>query len=137
MIQDLTTTMLIRSSERRKGVYFYKESPTIQLPKNKVDSHDLWRQRIGHPLAEALSNLSSITPGICNSSSPKDICDVCLRAKQTRLPFIVSEHKALMNFDLVHCDIWGTYYVKSFCGASYFLSILDDASRCVWVYLMN
>ena len=42
-----------------------------------------------------------------------------------------------MHFDLIHCDIWGAYYVKSFCGASYFLTILDDASRCVWVYLMR
>ena len=42
-----------------------------------------------------------------------------------------------MPFDLIHCDIWGAYYVKSFCGASYFLTILDDASLCVWVYLMR
>jgi len=38
-------------------------------------------------------------------SNRLDICDVCLREKQTRLPFSASEHKVLMNFDLVHCDI--------------------------------
>ena len=27
--------------------------------------------------------------------------------------------------------------MKSFYGASYFLTTLDDASRCVWVYLMK
>jgi len=42
-----------------------------------------------------------------------------------------------MHFDLVHCDILGAYYVKSFCNASYFLTTLDDASRCLWVYLMK
>jgi len=42
MIQDLTAKILIRSSEHRKGVYFYKECPTMQLQANKVNSHDLW-----------------------------------------------------------------------------------------------
>ena len=62
---------------------------------------------------------------------------MCLRAKQTRLPFGFSDNKASMPFDLVHFDIWGPYYVKSFCGASYFLAILDDATCCVWVHLMR
>jgi len=129
--------MLIRSGEHKKGVYFYKESPTIQVQANKVDSHKLWGQRIRHSSTQELSNLSSIISRSSNRSSPKDICDVCLKAKQIRLAFTVSEHKALMNFDLVHYDIWGTYSVKSFYGASYFLTMLDDASRCVWVYLMK
>ena len=40
-------------------------------------------------------------------------------------------------FDLIHCDIWRAHYVKSLCDASYVLTILDDASRSVWVYLMK
>ena len=40
-------------------------------------------------------------------------------------------------FDLIHCDIWGAYHVEALCGARYFLSIIDDASRGVWVYLMK
>jgi len=135
VIQDLTTKMLIGSDEHRKGVYFYNEGPTIQLQANKVDSHDLWHRRMGHPSTKHYQTYL-VFLGINNRSSSKDICDVCLMAKQTRLPFSVSEHKALMNFVLVHCDIWGAY-VKSFCGASYFLTILDDASRCEWVYLMK
>ena len=31
----------------------------------------------------------------------------------------------------------GGYRVSAFCGARYFLSIIDDASRGVWVYLMK
>ena len=67
----------------------------------------------------------------------EDMCDVYLRAKKTHLPFSISRNKALKLFDLVHCDIWGAYFVKSLCGASYFLTILDDATQCVWVYLMK
>jgi len=62
---------------------------------------------------------------------------VCLRAKQTRKPFCLSENKVTNCFDLIHYDIWGVYHVKSFSGAKYFVTIVDDASRGVWVYLMN
>jgi len=40
-------------------------------------------------------------------------------------------------FALIHCDIWGAYRTPSLCGAHYFLTIVDDASRGVWVYLMR
>ena len=57
--------------------------------------------------------------------------------KKTRLPFPISDNKALNIFELIHCDIWGAYRVKSFYGADYFLSIVDDASRGVWVFLIK
>ena len=53
------------------------------------------------------------------------------------MPFPLSENKATSCFDLLHCDIWGAYKVESLCGARYFLTIVDDASRGTWVYLMN
>ena len=40
-------------------------------------------------------------------------------------------------FELIHYDIWGAYRVPSLCGAQYFLTVVDDASRAVWVYLMR
>jgi len=61
---------------------------------------------------------------------------VCLREKQTRLSFLIRDNIALNKFDLIHCDIWGAYRVKAFCGAHYFLTIVDDPSR-VWVDLMK
>jgi len=59
---------------------------------------------------------------ICGGN--KDICDVCFKAKQTRSQFITSDNKASDLFELVHCDIWGLYRVKTSCGASYFFSLL-------------
>nr|GMD52674.1 uncharacterized protein LOC109178736 [Ipomoea batatas] len=40
-------------------------------------------------------------------------------------------------FDLLHMDIWGPYKVATTHGYHYFLTILDDHSRAVWVYLMK
>jgi hypothetical protein len=63
-------------------------------------------------------------------------CDVCQRAKQRRDKFFVSENKTFGIFDLIHCDLWGPYRTVSSCGASYFLTIVDDFSRAVWIYLL-
>ena len=117
MIQDPTTKMLIGSGEHRKGIYFYKGDTTAEVQANKVVAYGLWHRRMGHPSNQALLNLSSIDSGISNNHK-EDLCDVCLRAKQTHLPFNISRNKAQKPFDLVHCDIWGAYFVKSFCGAS-------------------
>jgi len=101
-----------------------------------VITHELWHRRLGHPSNQALSNLSTIISGVLGSSNHKELCDVCLRAKQTQLSFTISKNKVSKPFDLIHCDIWGAYFVKYFYCARYFLTILDDTSRCVWVYLM-
>jgi len=72
-----------------------------------------------------------------NGNNMVDICDVCPRAKQTRNKFHVSESNASDLFEIIHCDIWGSYKIPSFCGAHYFLTTVDDASRPVWIYLMK
>jgi len=53
--------------------------------------------------------------------------------KQNKLVylFLVSENNAINCFDLIHYDILGAYHMRACCGAQYFLSIVDDASRGV------
>jgi len=67
-----------------------------------------------------------------NANKMVDVCDVCLRAKQTRNQFNVSERNVSDLFEIIHCDIWGFYNISSFCGPHYFLIIIDDVSRVVW-----
>jgi hypothetical protein len=67
----------------------------------------------------------------------KDFCDSCVKAKFIRLPFPISTIKTSACFDLIHCDVWGKYRTPSFTYASYFLTIFDDFSRAVWVFLLK
>jgi len=84
-------------------------------------------------LSQALSYISNNI----RSRNTNDLCDVCLRAKRTRMSFLIGENKARNCFDLIHCDIWGPYHIKSFCGAQYFLTIVDNASRGAWICLLK
>ena len=71
------------------------------------------------------------------SSKSLEICDACLQAKHTRNQFANSENKAEHSFELIHCNIWGPYRIPASCDARYFLTLIDDASRVVWLYLMR
>lgn len=64
-------------------------------------------------------------------------CDSCAREKFTRLPFPVSSIKSTECFELLHCDIWGKHRMPSLTHANYFLTIVDDFSRSVWVFLLR
>ncbi|GJU90676.1 ribonuclease H-like domain-containing protein [Tanacetum coccineum] len=63
--------------------------------------------------------------------------EVCHKAKQTREPFPLSVHKTKRLGDLVHLDVWGLYRVRSREGFKYFLTVVDDFTRAVWVFLMQ
>lgn len=56
-------------------------------------------------------------------------CEVCAKAKQTRLEFSISNTHSKEVFDVIHVDLWGSYHKKSLSRAHYILTIVDDFSR--------
>lgn len=63
-------------------------------------------------------------------------CEVCHKAKQTREPFPLSEHKTSKLGELIHLDVWGPYKVLVG-GFRFFLIIVDDFTKATWVYLLK
>lgn len=64
-------------------------------------------------------------------------CPVYPLAKKTSLSFFVSDSKVSMSFDLIHMDLWGPYTIQIFDKKYYFLTIVNDYSRCIWVYFLQ
>ena len=98
----------------------------------------MWHCRLGHPSLQRLVLLQSLVPNVitCNINKSFD-CTICPLAKQKRLSFPSSISSSSSCFDLVHADIWGPYSTISLNGSKYFLTLVDDYSRCTWVYLMK
>ncbi|GJW31989.1 ribonuclease H-like domain-containing protein [Tanacetum coccineum] len=91
--------------------------------------------RLGHPADQVLNVLKNDLNLSKNTSV--STCETCHRAKQTREPFPLSDHKSMNPGELVHLDLWGLYKVFSREGFRYFLTIVDDYSRAVWTYLLK
>ncbi|GJR69613.1 RNA-directed DNA polymerase, eukaryota, reverse transcriptase zinc-binding domain protein [Tanacetum coccineum] len=64
-------------------------------------------------------------------------CEICHKAKQTREPFSISEHKTVSLGEVVHLDVWGPYKVTSRDGFRFFLTAVDDYTRAVWMFEPN
>lgn len=99
-----------------------------------VPESDLWNWRMGHPSASLNSKFVKLDSKI-SFKNPCD-CTICPLAEQTRLPFNSSFIKTTACFLLLYIDI-GNLYSYFFISARYFLSIVDDYSRCTWIYLMK
>ena len=136
VIQDRTMRTLIGVGEQEDGVYIFRSPASAKACRVSAEgNYYLWHRRLGH----ASNKIISLLPGVSKMECQKfrdEPCDICFKAKQTRNVFPISMNKANDMFALVHCDVWGAYRIPSSCGAHYFLSIVDDYSRGVWVYLM-
>lgn len=129
---------VIGASEERDGVFIFKGSIRGMAYKTAASSgsRSLWHRRLDHPSDRVLSLLSH---SISMTKSPEIdvVCDTCFSAKQTRDSFSESDNKAAASFDLIYCDVWGPYKTPSSSGAKYFLTIVDDFSRAVLIFLMS
>lgn len=132
VLQDQSTRTVIGVVERHDGLYFFRGVPQVRLL--AVDCQvELCHQVMGHPSERVLKLLPPMSNLVRRNN---DVCDVCPRVKQSRASFPISSNKANELFELVHIDLWGAYKVPSSCGARYFLTIVDDFSRGVWIYLI-
>lgn len=126
---------MIGSGEQYGGLYYM--SPLQKTP----DSHqvsqpsNLWHMRLGHPSPSRLKLVSPLLS--TNNISFENNCNVFPMAKQTRLPFPLSSISTHAPFELLHCDIWGPHKVPTHSGARFFLTIVDDFTRCSWLFLMQ
>ena len=101
---------------------------------SNVDKTSLWHCRLGYPSPQRLVLLQSLVQNVitCNINKAFN-CFVCSLAKQKRLPFPASISSSSSYFDLIHANIWGPYSTPSLNGSKYFLTLVDDHSRCTWV----
>lgn len=150
-MHDLSTWKMIGLGEVRYGLYhlernklsstsLIQDSPesanktVMSVTKNR-DKYDIWHFRLGH-LSDPRPHLTNFHQ-TSSSKNTKKPCWICPLAKLHRLSFNTSYNRSENYFDLVHCDLWGPCTDISYERSKYFLTIVDDHSRCTWVYLLK
>ncbi|GKA38340.1 putative RNA-directed DNA polymerase [Tanacetum coccineum] len=130
IMQDLYSRTLIGADDCEDGLY--KMGMFENNRHAMMTTQSMWHKRLGHLSSSRLYHLDFFKN---TSLDSKFFCDSCVKAKFTRLPFPISVTKTNACFELIHCDIWGKYRTPSLTHANYFLTIVDDFSRSVWVFL--
>ncbi len=62
-------------------------------------------------------------------------CDICVRAKRTKLQRHAAATRAREPLERVFIDFWGPYRRGSATGDEYILTITDDCTRYGWIFL--
>ncbi|XP_066396517.1 uncharacterized protein [Miscanthus floridulus] len=69
---------------------------------------------------------------------PGELCDSCLAGKQRRLPFPKTEkYRAAEALELVHGDLCGPITSATHGERKYFILLVDDCSRFMWLQLLT
>ncbi|CAI7905142.1 unnamed protein product [Closterium sp. NIES-54] len=99
---------------------------------------ETWHERLCHvnfPMLQKLVEDGSLK-GLEVKGAVKEIgsCPTCLETKFTKFPFSSGTGLAKAPLALVHMDVVGPTRAPSLSGSRYFLTIVDDHTRAVWVY---
>ena len=69
--------------------------------------------------------------------SSLEFCESCVLGKSHKLKFAKATHTSKGILEYVHSDLWSSSYLPfSLNGSRYFMSIVDDYLRRVWVYFL-
>lgn len=103
---------------------------------------DLWHQRLGHVNEQQLQAMlkEQTVEGIDAATSVDKLsfCESCVKGKITRKPFPKSSgSKSTRKLQLIHSDICGPMQTPSLGGSKYFITFIDDYSRCCTVYFIR
>ena len=55
----------------------------------------------------------------------------------TRVSFPISNKRSSHPFHLIHSDIWGPLAIPNVFGARWFVSLIDDYTRIIWIFLLK
>lgn len=128
-----------RSANRLYKIFLEETHGGCLLTKTEEDSW-LWHARLGHLNFNAMNLMkkNEMVEGLPKMIQPKEACKGCLMAKQTRTPFpSKSNYVSKQLLELVHADICGPISPSTPSGKRYFLLLVDDFSRLMWVYFLS
>ncbi|RVW57733.1 Retrovirus-related Pol polyprotein from transposon RE1 [Vitis vinifera] len=131
-LQDRSTGKTIGIGRESQGLYHLTSDSSAAVCIS-TDAPLLIHNRLGHP---SLSKFQKMVPRFSTLSSLP--CESCQLGKHTRVSFPKRlNNRAKSPFELVHTDVWGPCRTASTLGFQYFVTFIDDYSRCTWLFLMK
>ncbi|KAM2315364.1 hypothetical protein ACFX1S_028273 [Malus domestica] len=137
-VKDKKTGQLLLIGHNYGELYYIRATPHV-TPKlvfyGERTTSDVWHARLGHPstaIFHVLANKYHIP--ISGTLSSHNKCHVCPLGKACRLPFSSRTSMAPYPLDVLHLDVWGPAPIVSNFDYKYYLSMVDDYSRFVWLF---
>ena len=138
-IRDKKEKLLTKTKKTRGNMYQIKLAISESCNLSREDEAWLWHGRFCHQSFHTLDSMikEELVRGLPVFEKPKELCSTCISGKHTKCSFKASIFRAKNPLDLVHMDLCGPIRPPTLGGKSYFLLIVDDFSRYMWIYLLS
>uniref|UniRef100_A0ACD5Y6T1 Uncharacterized protein n=1 Tax=Avena sativa TaxID=4498 RepID=A0ACD5Y6T1_AVESA len=141
-VWDRERKVLAKVKRSRNRLYLLKIEPASPecLQARTAEEPWLWHARYGHIGFHALRMLAGkeMVRGLPQLDHVNRFCDGCTIAKHRRAPFpTTSEFRETDPLQLLHSDLCGPITPATFGGKRYFLLVVDDLTRYMWVVLIK
>ncbi|CAA0827650.1 Gag-Pol-related retrotransposon family protein [Striga hermonthica] len=139
-LQDQEQRLLAKVQRSRNRLYLLdlKVEQPVCLAVRHTEEPWLWHARFGHLSFDALGRLRKMVRGLPHIEHVGELCDSCLAGKQRRLLFPkAAKYRAADVLELVHGDLCGPITPATHGGRRYFLLLVDDCSRFMWLQLLT
>ena len=134
-------SLVILKGDKKNGLYVLRgEAVTNEaacIASKISDKGILWHMRLGHMSERGVLEFSKRDLLNGDQVSKLDFCENCVLGKQHRISFSTAQHTSKQILEYVHSDLWGPSKVPTHGGNRYFLSLIDDHSRKLWLYLLK
>jgi len=140
---DAKKNLVLKSALSKNRTYRCNISSDKMMCMSATISEDveaIWHLRYGHLNFRSLSELNSkdLVHGLPKLNVRKSICEISVKSKQSRLPFVSKAPKrASEALRVVHYDICGPFEVPSLGGSKYFITFIDEFTRMIWLYTIK
>ncbi|CAA0809125.1 cysteine-rich RLK (RECEPTOR-like protein kinase) 8, partial [Striga hermonthica] len=128
----------VQHSRNRLYLLDLKVEQPVCLAVRHTEEPWLWHARFCHLSFDALDRLRKMVRGLPPIEHAGELCDSCLAGKQRRLPYPkAAKYRAANVLELVHGDLCGPITPATHGGRRYFLLLVDDCSRFMWLQLLT
>ncbi|KAI3523596.1 hypothetical protein L1887_01838 [Cichorium endivia] len=132
--------MKVRRSPNRLYKIELEDIRFMCLTARVSDPTWVWHARMGHINFNSIKYMSEkkLVEGMPKINIPPQPCEGCLVGKQTRSSFPThTNYRAKKRLELIHGDLCGPVSPPTPSGNRYFMLLVDDYSRVMWVYLLK
>ncbi|KAL4304119.1 hypothetical protein GQ457_10G006780 [Hibiscus cannabinus] len=131
--------MSVKRNQSRLYKITLKTSKQVCLQTSLDDPAWLWHARLGHVNFHDLKVMGEkkLAVGVPLLSRPNKFCETCVISKHVRSPFPnQANFRAEKPLKLLHADVCGPISPDTLAGNKFFLLIVDDFTRWMWVYVL-
>lgn len=132
--------MKVKRSENRLYRIILRTTQNQCLMSSMEESTWLWHSHLGNVNFQDMAHLSEkeMVYGVPKFVRPESVCTGCLLSKQSRKPFPKqTTFQAKHALELIHADLCGPINPATLASNRYFLLLVDDYSKMIWVYMLS